>query len=589
MPLFDVGTERAPLVALARPEEQAFDADARAVVREHLPALVGTKAFTVVAPDAGRATVDAPGRGQDGASGLSSGAVLALDAAGSSVLVVVVATLGQTELAAALGDAGRAARLTRSQLADLYPAGPERFRKDVTDFYDALPVGRWPQPAPGAARLVVLCAEVTPDVQDALGFLRSAGAPVDVLVLGAVPAEPGRRLVDVSPLVSAPVAGGATAIPVGRVSAPLPVGRVSAPARSAVAARPGQLTGPVRTSAFSTSNVPLVQAVPSAAEMTTVLPPVRATDYPVYSEPPRELPEPFEAPDTHVPVPRGTGRSPLSAPLPVVDLPAPGSPYTPIFLSVPDHLSALPERPSDAPVLDPGPRASLDLAVAPEDSTGYVAGPGEAAAWEGSQTSPAGRSAYRASAFIAAKKYMPEKLEQAQRRAPAPAVERVPEAVPAGRGAARVHEAPGASYERPAARSFDDPASLPFDESGSPFWADLSAQFAEPVRFDPPDPPDARDVVGPQAALERTGPTDAALGALAAELHSALPLVWVRHRRGERFEALLHPDGTLETSDGFRYGDPSRAASAVSGTATADGWRVWRAGESGPTLAELRG
>ena len=558
MPLFDVGTERSPLVVLSRPEQSAFDADAHAVVQEHLPALLGVKAFTIVAGGA------RPGV----ARGLPSGATLALDAAGSSVVVVVAATLGQTELAAALGDAGRASRLTRGELAELYAAGPERFHKDVTDFFDALPAGRWPQAGRGTVRLVVVCAEVEPDVQDALTFLRNAGTAVDVLVVGAVPAEPGRRLVDVAPFVPTASRTPAVPIPVGRVSAPrLPAPPVQLPAHVS-----GHLTGPVRTSAFGTPSFPPVPAAPSAVEMTTILPPVRATDYPVYSEPP------VEASDEREPSSRRTGRSPLSAPLPAVDLPAPGTPYTPIFLSVPDMLAALPERPSDAPVLDQVPRASLDLAVAPDDATGYVAGPGEAAAWEGSGTGLTGRSAYRASAFIAAKKYIPEKLERAPRRTPAPAVARVPEVVHAGPTAARLDD--------PVPRALDDPTSLAFDEPGSPFWADLSAQFAEPVRFDPPD---RSEPPAPPAPPELNGPTDAALAALAAELHSSLPLVWVRHRRGERFEALLHPDGTLETSDGLRFADPSWAAISVSGTAAADGWRVWRAGESGPTLAELRG
>ena len=551
MPLFDVGTERSPLVVLSRPEQSAFDADARAVVLEHLPALLGAKAFTIVGGSA------RPGE----ARGLPSGATLALDAAGSSVVVVVAPALGQTELAAALGEAGRASRLTRTQLADLYPAGPERFHKDVTDFYESLPVGRWPQPGRGAVRLVVVCAEVAQDAQDALAFLRSAGSVVEVLLVGAVPAEPGRRLVDVSPF-AATASGTAAPVPLGRISAPV------LPAR-AVAAQP---TGPVRTSAFGTPSFPPVPAASSAVEMTTILPPVRATDYPVYSEPP------VEASDQREPPSGRTGRSPLSAPLPAVELPAPGTPYTPIFLSVPDMLAALPERPSDVQVLDQAPRASLDLAVAPDDATGYVAGPGEAAAWEGSGTGLTGRSAYRASAFIAAKKYIPEKLEQAPRRTPAPVMERVPEVAHAGRSAAQLDE--------PVSRSLDDPTSLSFDEPGSPFWADLSAQFAGPVRFDPPD---RSDPPAPPAPAELNGPTDAALAALAAELHSSLPLVWVRHRRGERFEALLHPDGTLETSDGLRFADPSWAAISVSGTSGADGWRVWRAGESGPTLAELRG
>ena len=84
------------------------------------------------------------------------------------------------------------------------------------------------------------------------------------------------------------------------------------------------------------------------------------------------------------------------------------------------------------------------------------------------------------------------------------------------------------------------------------------------------------------------GPVDARLAELAGELAEPLALVWLRHRRGERFEVVLHPDGSLHTDTGERYADPTWAASAVSGGTASDGWRVWRAGDHGRTLAELR-
>lgn len=635
MPLFDVGSERSPLVVLARPDESAFDADARTVVQEHLSTLLGERAFTVAgAWEIGSASdeADAPA------------ATLALDSSGASVVVLVAPTLDERGLAQALGAAGRASRFTRTELADLYPAGVDRFHKDVTDFYDALPPtrpsGRSTHATGGAVRLVVVCADVTLAVRDALTFLAAAGSTVEVFRVGVLPASPGRRLLDVSPLVvTAPTTAGPVPTSAGAPfdvararTGPVvavPVGRVSAPA----------LTGPVRTSAFGPSSFPLVPAAPTAADMTTILPPVRATDYPVYSEPPVEQTDPADErsvrlddwaalPDepsaqedrwSALPTRSSSGRSPLSAPLPVVDLPPPGTPYTPIFLSGPDMLANLPERPSGVPELDPGPRTALDLAVAPADDSGYVAGPGEAAAWEGAGTGLTGRSAYRASAFIAAKKYIPEKLDQALVRTPATVVDRAPQPVGAARtpvarvpvarvSAERTSERPDRDgAERRNALSIDDslvfdgPSSLSFDGSSSPFWADLSAQFAEPVRFDPPDLPEPPDVPPPYVPPGRAdrdgapsddalhGPVDAALAELASALHESLPLVWVRHRRGERFEALLHPDGILETADGVRFADPSWAANAVSGSAAADGWRVWRAGESGPTLAELVG
>jgi len=77
------------------------------------------------------------------------------------------------------------------------------------------------------------------------------------------------------------------------------------------------------------------------------------------------------------------------------------------------------------------------------------------------------------------------------------------------------------------------------------------------------------------------------LRVLCAEISEALPMVWVRERRGERHEAMLHPEGVIEVAGGARYRSPSKAATAVSGSMSqVDGWSAWRFGDNGPTLAE---
>jgi hypothetical protein len=81
--------------------------------------------------------------------------------------------------------------------------------------------------------------------------------------------------------------------------------------------------------------------------------------------------------------------------------------------------------------------------------------------------------------------------------------------------------------------------------------------------------------------------TDPRLAEIAAAQDGPTTLVWVRRRRGERYEALLHPDGALEVR-GKRFGDPDRAAAAASGGTVVDGWAVWRLGhEDGPSLGDL--
>ncbi|WP_225755089.1 hypothetical protein [Actinotalea sp. Marseille-Q4924] len=87
-------------------------------------------------------------------------------------------------------------------------------------------------------------------------------------------------------------------------------------------------------------------------------------------------------------------------------------------------------------------------------------------------------------------------------------------------------------------------------------------------------------------AQRRHGP-DPRLTEIAARREGPTRLVWVRRRRGERYEAVLHPDGVVE-AHGKRFGDPDRAAAFASGGTVVDGWAVWRAGsEDGPSLRDL--
>jgi len=77
------------------------------------------------------------------------------------------------------------------------------------------------------------------------------------------------------------------------------------------------------------------------------------------------------------------------------------------------------------------------------------------------------------------------------------------------------------------------------------------------------------------------------LGLLAQTLTAPVDLVWVRHRRGERFAVVLGLDGLLSAPDGARFTDPDHAARTLSGAESCNGWRMWRAGEHGPSLDEL--
>lgn len=80
------------------------------------------------------------------------------------------------------------------------------------------------------------------------------------------------------------------------------------------------------------------------------------------------------------------------------------------------------------------------------------------------------------------------------------------------------------------------------------------------------------------------------LATLAKSRRAITTLVWVRERRGQRLLAMLRTDGLIELPTGELHVDPDEAASAaVSAENPVDGWRAWRLGEGGPTLAEATG
>lgn len=80
------------------------------------------------------------------------------------------------------------------------------------------------------------------------------------------------------------------------------------------------------------------------------------------------------------------------------------------------------------------------------------------------------------------------------------------------------------------------------------------------------------------------------LAALAAAERNPMELVWVRVRRNQRLTATLRTDGMIQLEDGSLHADPGQAAViAADLERPADGWRVWRFGEDGPSLGEAVG
>jgi hypothetical protein len=185
MPIFELDEGRPVLVQPMQPAPGSFAADSSALVAEHLTSLLGEQLFPVRLRHG-----DAPGPH-----------LLALDTTGRPVVVDVVQILDGESLVRALQHAGNAARLSRADLLRTYEGGVDMFDADFRDFRDEAPLSAAQTgPLPGA-RLLLVCAEVDPEVMDAVAFLREPGRQVEVLQIGVVRGVDGRRYVDVSPLV----------------------------------------------------------------------------------------------------------------------------------------------------------------------------------------------------------------------------------------------------------------------------------------------------------------------------------------------------------------------------------------------------
>jgi len=185
MPIFELDEGRPVLVQPMQPAPGTFEADSSALVAEHLASLLGEQLFPV------RLRHGDP----------SGPHLLALDTTGRPVVVDVVQILDGESLVRALQHAGNAARLSRADLLRTYEGGADMFDADFRDFRDEAPLSAAQTgPLPGA-RLLLVCAEVDPQVMDAVAFLREPGRQVEVLQIGVVRGVDGRRYVDVSPLV----------------------------------------------------------------------------------------------------------------------------------------------------------------------------------------------------------------------------------------------------------------------------------------------------------------------------------------------------------------------------------------------------
>ncbi|KGM12979.1 hypothetical protein N869_17045, partial [Cellulomonas bogoriensis 69B4 = DSM 16987] len=188
--MFQVEGGRSVPVEPLQPARNAFGPETSSVVADHLDALLGEQLLPLRAREAG---ADEPH-------------LLAVDAAGQPVVVEVVAVLDREACLRALRYAGQAARLSTFDLAQAYQGGPDRFAAHLAAFRQTVPASALLSPSTvgAGARLLLVCSEIAPDVEDVIEFLLQPGWQVELLQVGIIEGADGRRIVDVSPVTRTP-------------------------------------------------------------------------------------------------------------------------------------------------------------------------------------------------------------------------------------------------------------------------------------------------------------------------------------------------------------------------------------------------
>ncbi|NOV99635.1 hypothetical protein [Isoptericola chiayiensis] len=572
MPLFEVDASRPLLVqSSAGAVEPGLGTTAHRVVDSHIDGLLGEQIFPV-----------AQGTGPDEPH------LLALDATGSPVVVELVAELDRAALTRALDHAGWAGRLTRGELAARYHGGAGSFHRDIAAFYDSVPITR-SQPGRSSARLIVICQEAGEEILNAVDFLRQPTMPVEVLKMGVMHDQEGRRFVDVSPLVIHPAAG-ASSPRLSRAAGTEPAER-AVRGTAGQGAEPESFAEGVKVGLALTGKNPAVATSPAdgagtpdrapaagrraAAARdqvgdTAEQPPLRRTRAARRAESAPSLAVPRVRSDDGTPA--GTSPpAPQPAPAPV-PRPAP---------AVPSPAAPTPQRPAAAQGEAPRRRSRSDRFRASSDAA---------------PMSP-GLAAYASASASSA-----EDLDLAElaRRTTSAASTDTPGL---GEDFARA-AAPALGSRRSRRRASWEPAESsgtfgddPLGERGRPGpterWTSGSADLPRlevppleaPSYTPPPDRSSFTDdswapppVPAPPAPAlpEEEDEVDGDLIALASMLPQPARLEWSRPRRRQVLEAVLHPQGYIELPDGSRFQHPDRAATAASGAPTDDGWNVWR-------------
>ena len=562
MPLFELDDGRPRLVQPMQPLPGSFAQDLALLLTHHLAAIAGEPLFPVRHRSGAPDHADLP-------------ELLALDATGRAVVVEAVQVLDDDAVVAALRHAGAAARMTATDLARSYHADPDRFAVDFAAFRDQVAFGMTTSRREGV-RLVVVCSEVATEAGDTLGYLRGPGRHVDVLQLGVVRGVDDRRFLDVSPLarhenVRRPVeptalrlvrsseASFATAMAYdeGRRRPPAPLGDTGhagsshapgLPSTSAFPSGPGQTNAPRRSSPPAAQRPGTGRPTPSTPRSTPAVPP----------PPPaaRSTSAPASPGGVGLPVAGGptTQAAASTRSVPVVGPGHAAGARPPAYAPPTNRTTA-----SYVPPANPLPAPSLtDPLQAPPAS-----GPAGLRGAYGAPSSPS-----RAAPW------------------PTPQASRTTSTAPTPAAQTSAASRPAAPLAHTGLE--DAPA------SASPVYEAMSGLLGAPEPQPHADPPRPATSVPsppePTPVRRRRDSPYPELATLAKQRRALVTLVWLRERRGQRLVAVLTPDGSIELPDGTRFVEPGDAAAYAAGTPVeVDGWRAWRLGDGGPTLAEAAG
>lgn len=488
----------------------------------------------------------------------------ALDPAGQVVTVEVLAVLDATALVSAFSRQADASAMGRGELGDVYPGGAQAFRNDWEEFREAAPARVEPGP-----RLIVLTTELAADVRLSATFL---GGSVEVHVVDArvIRDASGRESILVSvDLVRADPFSSPPTAPSGRAS------RRSSDTRS------------THTQSHAATHTAPMEARPTTSA------PSHAASYTA----------PMEArPTTSAP---SHAASHAAAPAPAPARAAWEQERTTPWSE--SRTAAREENRTENRAASPTENRTENRAASRTESRteNRAASRTESRTESRVEMRAAARAASRAEGRGPA-------AEPPTMSMPRPAAAPPPSATPSPYRAAAPSPAPEPPVTRSAVRAgasaaqrepVAPPPTAVADSTRVSTMRLSTGSFRSPSEQErtstyrrPAPAPELSPNTGSHRSLapilgaQPTVSADeapAALAALARTLSTPATLRWFSVRRGIDHTALLTHDGVIVLSDGRTFTDPSMAAAAAQRAQDVDGWRVWRLGERGATLAEL--